>query len=40
MTLEIHLDPKPKKVTPGSRGYLINYSLKWLNSLSREPFVL
>ena len=38
MLLERHLDLKPKKLTQKS-AYLINYSLKWLISLSLEPCV-
>ena len=40
MLLETHLDPKPKKIDPRKLAYLINYSLKWLISLSRELVIL
>ena len=40
MLLKTHLDPKAKKIHPRKLAYLINYSLKWLISLSLEPFVL
>ena len=32
--------PKAQKTDSRKSAYLINYSLKWLISLSREPFVL
>ena len=32
--------PDDQKIDPRKSAYLINYSLKLLNSLSREPFVL
>ena len=32
--------PESQKINPRKSAYLINYSLKGLISLSREPFVL
>ena len=31
--------PEAQKIDPRKLAYLINYSLKWLISLFREPFV-